>query len=38
MTVRIYLDLHKLHLVVRGLRHRARLARVPNAGDQVTRL
>jgi hypothetical protein len=38
MTVRIYLDLDKLHLVVRGLRHRARLAHVPNAGDQVTML
>jgi hypothetical protein len=38
MTVRIFLDLDKLHLVVRGLRHRARLARVPNAGDQVTML
>ncbi|MCR6484023.1 hypothetical protein M8542_14460 [Amycolatopsis sp. OK19-0408] len=38
MTVRIYLDLDKLHLVVRGLRHRARLARVPKAGDQVTML
>ncbi|MEV6873954.1 zinc finger protein [Amycolatopsis sp. NPDC051128] len=38
MTVRIYLDLDKLHLVARGQRHRARLARVPNPGDQVTML
>jgi hypothetical protein len=36
MTVQIFLDLDKLHLVVRGLRHRARLTRVPKAGEQVT--
>lgn len=38
MTIRIFLDLDKLHFVVSGLRHRARLARVPGAGDSVTML
>lgn len=38
MTVRIYLDLDKLHLVANGLRHRARLSRVPDPGNQVTTL
>lgn len=38
MTVRIYLDLDKLHLVVQGQRHRAALPRVPKPGEQVTML
>lgn len=38
MTIRIFLDLDKLHFVVSGLRHRARLARVPNPGDSMTML
>lgn len=38
MTVRIYLDLDRLHLVVNGLRHRANLRRVPDPGDRVTML
>jgi hypothetical protein len=38
MTVRIYLDLDKLHLVVNGLRHRAQLTHVPDPGERVTML
>jgi hypothetical protein len=38
MTVRIFLDLDKLHLIANGQWHRASLRQVPQGGEQVTML
>lgn len=38
MTVRVYLDLDRLHFLVAGQRHRARLAHVPTPGERLVLL